>query len=65
MSAWRGALALYNHTLKIAFPGFGLSSGLALRLASVLTVVHLGGHSVQLAKPSPTQHGSRRTTHQN
>ena len=64
MCAWRGALPLSIHTLKIAFSGFGLSSGLALRLVSVLKLVHLRGSPVPLAKPSPTEHGSRRTTHQ-
>ena len=53
MSAWRGALPLSTHTLKIAFSCFGLSSGLALRLASVLKVVYLGCSAVPLAKPSP------------
>ena len=50
MSVWRRALPLSTHTLKIAFSGFGLSSGLALRLASVLKVVHLRGSPVPLAK---------------
>ena len=61
MSAWRGALPLSTHTLMIAFSGFGLSSGLALRLASVLKVVHLRGSQVPLAKPSPTNPSSLTT----
>ena len=59
MSAWRGAKSLSTHTLRIAFSGFGLSSGLAWRLASVLKVVHVRGSPVPLAQPSPTKHGSR------
>ena len=57
MCEWRGVEPLSKQTFVI-LSGFGLSSGLALRLASVLKVVHLRGSPVPLAKPSPTNPSS-------